>query len=157
MLKAIERADSNIQDRFGEVLLPEEQQTEVRNGERKVTRRIKIPGYLFVEVDLEDDPRKEVEILIRNTPRIVEFKKAKLPQKEIDHLRGTVTAVKPKAKVITNFKVGEVVRIIDGAFSGMTGAVEELTPSRQRLRVKVSIFGRMTSVDLEYEHVERSK
>ena len=108
-------------------------------------------------MDLDDDPDKEVEILIRNTPRIVEFKKAKLPQKEIDHLRGTVATVKPKAKVITNFKVGEMVRIIDGAFSGMTGVVEELTPSRQRLRVKVSIFHRMTSVDLEYEHVERSK
>jgi len=153
LLKSIENAPEYIQVRFGEVLIPEEEITEVRNGEKKVSRRIKIPGYIFLEVDLSNDPDNEVEILIKDTNRIVEIKKTPLRQSELDQLRGKVKKEKTQTKVLVKFSVGDSVRIIDGAFSGMTGIVEEVNTTRQRLRVKVSIFGRMTSVDLEYTHV----
>ena len=156
LVKSIENAPVHIQDRFGEVLIPEEEITEMRNGEKKTSRRIKIPGYIFLEVDLSNDPGNHVEILIKETNRIVEIKRNPLSQVEIDHLRGKVKKEKSPSKIVINFKVGDTVRIIDGAFSGMDGVVEEVQSARQRLRVKVSIFGRMTSVDLEYEHVMES-
>ena len=156
LLKSIENAPEYIQERFGEVLIPEEEITEVRNGEKKVSRRIKIPGYIFLEVDLSNDPDNEVEIIIKGTNRIVEIKKSPLRQAEIDQLRGKVKKEKSQTKVLVKFTVGDSVRIIDGAFSGMTGIVEDVNTTRQRLRVRVSIFGRMTSVDLEYTHVVES-
>ena len=156
LLKSIENAPEYIQERFGEVLIPEEEITEARNGEKKVSRRIKIPGYIFLEVDLSNDPDNEVEILIKATNRIVEIKKSPLRQAEIDQLRGKVKKEKSQTKVLVKFSVGDSVRIVDGAFSGMTGIVEDVNTTRQRLRVRVSIFGRMTSVDLEYTHVVES-
>jgi transcriptional antiterminator NusG len=154
--KAIENAPEYIQDRFGEVLIPEEELTEIRNGEKKTSRRIKIPGYIFLEVDLSNDPDNEVEILIKNTNRIVEIKKTPLRPIELDRLLGRAKKEKAPSKVLVKFSVGDSVKITGGAFSGMTGIVEDVNTTRQRLRVRVSIFGRMTSVDLEYTHVEES-
>ena len=153
LLKSIENASPRIQERFGEVLIPEEEITDMRNGTTKVTRKIKIPGYIFVEVDLSNDPLNEVEILIKDTNRIVEIKRSPLSQIEVDRLRGKVKKEKTQSKIVVNFKVGDTVQIVEGAFSGMPGVVEEVQEARQRLRVKVSIFGRMTSVDLEYDAV----
>lgn len=154
--KSIENAPVYIQDRFGEVLIPEEEITEIRNGEKKTSRRIKIPGYIFLEVDLSNDPDNEVEILIKGTNRIVEIKKTPLRPSELDQLLGRVKKEKAPSKVLVKFSVGDSVKITGGAFSGMTGIVEDVNTTRQRLRVRVSIFGRMTSVDLEYTHVEES-
>ena len=156
LLKSIENAPEYIQERFGEVLIPEEELTEIRNGEKKTTRRIKIPGYIFLEVDLSNDPDNEVEILIKNTNRIVEIKKTPLRPIELDRLLGRAKKEKAPSKILVKFSVGDSVKITGGAFSGMTGIVEDVNTTRQRLRVRVSIFGRMTSVDLEYTHVEES-
>ena len=156
LLKSIENAPEHIQQRFGEVLIPEEELTEIRNNEKKTTKRIKIPGYIFLEVDLANDPNNEVEILIKDTNRIVEIKKTPLRPSELDQLLGRAKKEKAASRVLVKFSVGDSVKITGGAFSGMMGIVEDVNPTRQRLRVRVSIFGRMTSVDLEYTHVEEA-
>jgi transcriptional antiterminator NusG len=106
-------------------------------------------------VDLENDPRKELEILLLATPRISGIMKKPLPQEEIDRIEGKQSQAKVQPKILTNYEIGDEVRIIEGAFASMLGKVEEVIAPRQKLRVKVNIFGRLTSVDLDYAHVER--
>jgi transcriptional antiterminator NusG len=148
---AIRRKGEFAQECFGEILLPVEEVVEVRNGKKRVSKRKKFPGYLFVEVELN----QEMEILIRSTPRISGLTKDPLPQFEVDRIKGVENKDEQQPKVLINFKVGDEVRIIEGAFASVTGKVEAVLAPRQKLRVQVSIFGRMTSVDLDYTHVER--
>lgn len=151
---AIRRYGPVANEKFGRILLPEEEVVEVRNGKKRTIRRKKYPGYLFVELDLENDTRQEMEILLLNTPRISGITKRPLPQKEIDRIEGKETQQEEQPKILANYEVGDEVRITEGAFSSMLGTVEEVIVPRQKLRVKVNIFGRMTSVDLDYAHVE---
>jgi transcriptional antiterminator NusG len=153
LIDAIERRGEGAKVRFGEILLPMEDVVEVRNGKKRPSKRKKFPGYLFVEVDL--DEAKEMESLIRATPRISGLFKDPLPQMEVDRIKGTEKSEDLKPKILVNFQAGDEVRIIEGAFASMKGIVEQVHLSRQRLRVQVSIFGRLTSVDLDFTHVER--
>ena len=89
-----------------------------------------------------------------NTPRISGITKKALPQAEIDRIEGKETQHEQQPKILANYEVGDEVRITEGAFASMLGSVEEVIVPRQKLRVKVNIFGRMTSVDLDYAHVE---
>ncbi len=152
---AIRRKGPVAEANFGQILLPEEEVVEVRNGKKRSFKRKKYPGYLFVEVNLDDDPHQEMEILILHTPRISGITKRPLPQEEIDRIEGKESAKEKKPKIIATYEVGDEVRITEGAFASMLGSVEEVIAPRQKLRVKVNIFGRMTSVDLDYAHVER--
>ena len=152
---AIRRKGPLAEQYFGRILLPEEEVVEMRNGKKRTLKRKKYPGYLFVEVDLFSDGKQEMEILILNTSRISGITKRPLPQEEIDRIEGKETQEDVAPKIIANYEVGDEVRITEGAFSSMVGNVEEVIAPRQKLRVKVNIFGRMTSVDLDYAHVER--
>ena len=151
---AIRRKGEKAEQKFGRILLPEEEVVEVRNGKKRTLRRKKYPGYLFVEVDIDDDPQQEMEIVILSTPRISGIMKKPLPQEEIDRIEGKSSQKVEQPKILTNYEVGDEVRIIEGAFASMLGKVEEVIAARQKLRVKVNIFGRLTSVDLDYAHVE---
>jgi transcriptional antiterminator NusG len=151
---AIRRKGDVAEQKFGRILLPEEEVVEVRNGKKRTLRRKKYPGYLFVEVDLENDSQQEMEIVILTTPRISGIMKRPLPQEEVDRIEGKNSQQVQKPKILTNYDVGDEVRIIEGAFASMLGTVEEVIAPRQKLRVKVNIFGRLTSVDLDYAHVE---
>lgn len=164
------RAKANLQERiklknmeqfFGEILIPTEQVTEARAGGKSRTREHpSFPGYIFVEMDLND----ETWHLVKDTSKIMGFvggpggkDPIEVKQSQIEDLRKGISegAAKPKAKV--TFVAGDEVRVIDGPFSNFTGAIEEVKPEKQKVRVKVSIFGRSTPVELDFAQVEKKR
>ena len=164
------RAKANLQERiklknmeqfFGEILIPTEQVTEARAGGKSRTREHpSFPGYIFVEMDLNE----ETWHLVKDTSKIMGFvggpggkDPIEVKQSQIEDLRKGISegAAKPKAKV--TFVAGDEVRVTDGPFSNFTGQVEEVKPEKQKVRVKVSIFGRSTPVELDFSQVEKKR
>ena len=146
----------NLEDRFGEILIPSETVTENRpGGKTRVRQKLSLPGYIFVEMEMSE----QVWHLVKDTPKVTGFIGNQRPQEvrpqEIeDQRRRTVEgAVKPKPRV--NFDVADEIRVIDGAFANFSGTVEEVKPDKQKLKVKVSIFGRATPVELDFSQVEK--
>jgi len=141
---------------FGEILLPSETTTEQRpGGKTRVRQKVSLPGYLFVEMDLNEENWH----LVKDTPRVIGFignqSPREVPAAEIDGLRRGIVegTVKPKPRF--SFAVGEEVRVLDGAFANFTGTVDEINNEKQKLKVIVSIFGRPTSVELDFSTVEK--
>src|SRR5690348_12566456 len=141
---------------FGEILIPTETVQEARaSGKSRVRQKNSLPGYIFVEMEMSE----EAWHLVKDTPKVTGFIGNQKPQEvkpqEIeDQRRRTVEgAVKPKPRV--NFDVGDEIRVIDGAFANFSGTVEEVKPDKQKLKVKVSIFGRATPVELDFSQVEK--
>ena len=154
LLERIRQA--NMQDSFGEILIPKENVQENRGGNRKVTSRSFYPGYIFVEMDLNENTWH----LIKDTPKVNGFvggrQPTPVPDSEIQAIAQQVAegAVKPKPRVV--FEQGDHVRVTDGAFANFTGTIEEVKPDKQKVRVLVSIFGRATPVELDYVQVEKT-
>ncbi len=144
-----------LEEHFEEILVPKEKVTEVRRGRKIDTERKFFPGYVLVKMELTD----EVFHLIKNTPKVTGFVGNQNPQEvpisQIDNLRRGIVegAVKPKPRL--TFEVGEEVRVLDGAFANFTGIVDDVKMDKQKLKVKVSIFGRPTSVELDFAAVEK--
>lgn len=141
---------------FGEVLIPTETVQEARsNGKSRIRQKTSLPGYIFVEMEMTE----EAWHLVKDTPKVTGFIGNQRPQEvrpqEIEDQRRRVVegAVKPKPRV--NFDVGDEIRVIDGAFANFSGTVEEVKPDKQKLKVKVSIFGRATPVELDFSQVEK--
>lgn len=141
---------------FGEIFVPTETVQETRsNGKSRVKQKVNMPGYVLVEMEMTE----ELWHLVKDTPKVTQFVGGQRPQKvkpqEVDELRrrSVEGAVKPKPRV--HFEVGDEVRVIDGAFANFSGTVEEVNPDKQKLKVKVSIFGRDTPVELDFAHVEK--
>ena len=141
---------------FGEILIPTETVTEARAGQKaRVRQKTSLPGYIFVEMEMNE----EAWHLVKDTPKVTGFIGNQRPQEvrpqEIeDQRRRTVEgAVKPKPRV--SFDIGDEIRVIDGAFANFAGTVEEVKPDKQKLKVKVSIFGRDTSLELDFSKVEK--
>jgi transcriptional antiterminator NusG len=141
---------------FGEVLIPTETVTEPRaGGKSRVRQKNSFPGYIFVEMEMSE----EAWHLVKDTPKVTGFIGNQRPQEvkppQIDDLRKIIVegAVKPKPRV--SFETGDEIRVIDGAFANFSGTVEEVKPDKQKLRVKVSIFGRATPVELDFAQVEK--
>jgi len=139
-----------------QVLIPTERVSEVREGKKKISQRKFFPGYVLVEMDLDD----ETWYLVKNTPGVSGFigpraRPVPLREEEIQAiLRHTVEAQeKPLPKTI--FEKGEGVRVIDGPFVNFNGTIEEVHPSKGKLKVIIAIFGRSTPVELEYWQVEK--
>ncbi|MEJ2142997.1 MAG: transcription termination/antitermination protein NusG [Gammaproteobacteria bacterium] len=147
-----------MEDKFGEILVPTEEVVEMRDGQKRKSERKFFPGYVLVQIDMDDDAWH----LVKETPRVMGFiggtsdKPAPITDKEADVILNRVQegAEKPRPKVL--FEPGEVVRINDGPFNDFNGVVEEVDYEKNRLRVEVSIFGRSTPVDLEFSQVEKS-
>jgi transcriptional antiterminator NusG len=147
-----------MEDKFGEILVPTEEVVEMRDGQKRKSERKFFPGYVLVQIDMDDDAWH----LVKETPRVMGFiggtsdKPAPITDKEADAILNRVQegAEKPRPKVL--FEPGEVVRINDGPFNDFNGVVEEVDYEKNRLRVEVSIFGRSTPVDLEFGQVEKS-
>lgn len=138
------------------VFIPTEQVSEVRAGKRKVSQRRFFPGYILVEMDLNE----QTYVLVKNIPGVTGFigpgkKPMALPDDEVERIlkRSEETQVKPSPKVI--FEKGEQVRVSDGPFVNFNGTVDEVHPEKGKLKVSVSIFGRATPVELEYWQVEK--
>ena len=152
-----EKIDSlpSLRDSISRVLIPTEEVAEVRGGEKKVTTRNLFPGYVFVEMDLNE----KTWYLVKNAPGVSGFvssgkEPVPLEEEEVKNILKAVEEkrTKPTPKVI--LEKGETVRIIEGPFTNLNGVVEEANPERGKVRVMVSIFGRSTPVDLEYWQVE---
>ncbi|MGB9577698.1 MAG: transcription termination/antitermination protein NusG [Halothiobacillaceae bacterium] len=146
-----------MQDRFGEILVPSEEVVEMRDGVRRKSERKFFPGYVLVQIDMND----EAWHLVRSVPRVLGFiggtadRPAPISDKEAEAILSRMRegAEKPRPKVL--FEVGEMVRICEGPFNDFNGTVEEVDYEKSRLRVAVSIFGRSTPVELEFGQVEK--
>ncbi len=157
-LTLLERVrNNNLQDYFGEVLVPTESVTENVKGQRRTTTRKFFPGYMFVQMVLDD----RTFHLVKNTPKITGFlggmKPTPVPEREITGVQTNITeskAGKPKARVV--FEPGESVRVIDGPFQSFTAKVEEVKADKQKLKVSLSFLGRATSVELDFAQVEKA-
>lgn len=153
-----ERVKSAGQDElFGEILVPTEQVVEMIKGTKKTSSRKFFPGYILLNMDLND----ETWHTVRDTPKVTGFVGNDLhpePLSDDDAMKiiGRIKdgALKPKPKV--SFEVGDQVRVVDGPFSNFQGVVDEVFPDKGRVRVMVSIFGRETPVELEFIQVTKS-
>ena len=146
----------SLEDKFGEILIPSETVTENRPGGKTRTRqKLSLPGYIFVEMEMSE----LVWHLVKDTPKVTGFIGNQTPQEvpmaQIENLRRGIQegVVKPKPRL--TFEVGEEVRVLDGAFANFTGTVDDVKMDKQKLKVKVSIFGRPTSVELDFSAVEK--
>jgi transcriptional antiterminator NusG len=148
----------SMEDKFGQILVPTEEVIEMRDGQKRKSDRKFFPGYVLVQMDMDDDSWH----LVKDTPRVMGFiggtsdKPAPISEKEAQSILERVQegAERPRPKVL--FEPGEVVRINDGPFNDFNGVVEEVDYEKNRLRVEVSIFGRSTPVDLDFSQVEKS-
>jgi len=150
-------ARSGIQDRFGEILVPSEEVVEMRGGVKRKSERKFYPGYVLIQIDMNDDAWH----LVKEVPRVIGFvgsaadKPTPISDKEAEAIISRVRdgAEKPRPKIL--FEVGEMVRVCDGPFNDFNGVVEEVNYDKNRLRVAVSIFGRSTPVELDFNQVEK--
>jgi transcriptional antiterminator NusG len=148
---------SNLQDQFGEILVPTEEVVEMRDGKKRKSDRKFFPGYVLVQMEMNSDTWH----LVKEAPRVLGFiggtsdKPAPISEAEANSILQRVEdgADKPRPKVL--FEPGEVVRVTDGPFTDFNGVVEEVNYEKNRLRVSVLIFGRSTPVELEFTQVEK--
>ena len=163
MEKAVERnlreriERSGMQAKFGRILVPTEEVVEMRNGKKAVTERRFFPGYVLVEMVMDDESWH----LVKNTSKVTGFvggaKNRPVPISE-DAVMKIVNQMqegieKPRPKV--EWEVGEVVRVKDGPFTDFNGVIEEVNYDKNKLRVSVTIFGRATPVELDFHQVEK--
>ncbi|RLK51296.1 transcription antitermination protein nusG [Alkalispirillum mobile] len=148
---------AGMEDRFGEILVPTEEVVEMREGQKRRSERKFFPGYVLVQMELDD----ETWHLVKEVPRVMGFiggrsdRPAPISDREAEQILDRVKegAEKPRPKVL--FEVGEMVRVTDGPFADFNGVVEEVNYEKSRLRVAVLIFGRSTPVELEFDQVEK--
>lgn len=156
LLERIER--NGLQDKFGEVLIPTEEVVEMREGQKRRSERKFFPGYVLVQMDLDD----ETWHLVKDVPKVLGFiggtsdRPAPISDREADSILQRVQegVDKPRPKVL--FQPGEVVRVTDGPFNDFNGVVEEVNYEKSKLRVAVQILGRSTPVELDFGQVEKA-
>jgi transcriptional antiterminator NusG len=149
---------AGLQDRFGQVLVPTEQVTEMRNGKRSTSTRKFLPSYILVEMDLD----KVTQNLVVSTPGITNFVGAKgrpqpLKQEEVNRIMGQVDQTREAESTDVPFMAGDQVKVIDGPFCDFSGFISEVNMERKKVKVMVSIFGRPTPVELDFLQVELLK
>jgi len=143
-------------DFVGRVLIPPENVSEVKGGKKKISTRLFFPGYILVEMDLNE----RTYHFIRQTNGVLGFlgdqEPIPLKDEEIENILGQIEARKEKVKPKVLFEVGEVVKVTEGPFVNFSGVINEINPEKGKLKVMVSIFGRSTPLELEYWQVERT-
>jgi transcriptional antiterminator NusG len=147
---------ANLQESFGDVLIPTESVLEVVRGQRRTSTRKFYPGYMFVQMLLNE----QTFHLVKNTPKITGFLGGTHPtpvrENEISAINDAVSEGKSKPKPRVAFEHGDSVRVIDGPFSSFSATVEEVKADKQKIKVLVSIFGRATPVELDFAQVEKA-
>ncbi|USO01029.1 MAG: transcription termination/antitermination protein NusG [Alphaproteobacteria bacterium] len=139
-----------------EVLVPTQSVIEVKRGEKVNAERQFFPGYVLVNMELDDDAWH----MVRNIPKVTGFlgaqgKPAPVSQKEVDRIMNQLEEGVASVHSVDDFEIGQEVQVCDGPFSSFNGIVEEIDQARLRLKVSVSIFGRPTPVDLEFSQVKK--
>ena len=147
-----------LQDKFGEILVPTEEVVEMREGQKRKTERKFFPGYVLVQMDMND----ETWHLVKDVPKVMGFigrsadKPTPISEREADQILQRVQEGVDKPRPKTLYEPGEVVRVVEGPFNDFNGVVEEVNYEKSRLRVAVLIFGRSTPVELEFSQVEKA-
>jgi transcriptional antiterminator NusG len=156
--KTLEERIKNLgqEERFGKVLVPTEQVVELRQGQKKTSSRKFYPGYILVQMHLDDDTWHTV----RNTAKVTGFvggevKPTPIPDEEAERIIQQMQEGVSKPKPRYQFEEGDEVRVVDGPFSNFNGIVEEVKPDKEKLRVLITIFGRATPVELEFIQVNK--
>ena len=164
MEKAVERniresiARAGMDNKFGRILVPTEEVVEMKNGQRRTAERKFFPGYVFVEMVMDDDTWH----LVKHTNKVTGFvggaknRPAPISESEVQKIVSQMQdgAEKPRHKV--EFMVGELVRVKEGPFTDFNGSVEEVNYEKSKVRVSVTIFGRATPVELEFSQIEKT-
>jgi len=146
-----------LEEKFGQVLVPTEEVVEMRDGQKRKSARKFFPGYVLVEMDMDDESWH----LVRDTPRVLGFiggtkeHPAPISQKEADQILNRLEESTDKPRPRTLFEVGEAVRVTDGPFAEFEAVVESVNYDKSRLSVSVMIFGRSTPVELDFSQVEK--
>jgi transcriptional antiterminator NusG len=145
-------------DKIFRVVVPQEETTEIKDGQKKKVMKKKFPGYVLVEMIMTDDSW----YVVRNTPGVTGFigsygggsKPIPLLPEEVDALLKQMGIQEPKVKV--DFQIGDTVKVKDGPFANFIGTIEEISDEKQKVKVRVNMFGRETPVELDFAKVERA-
>ncbi|MCF6193695.1 MAG: transcription termination/antitermination protein NusG [Kangiellaceae bacterium] len=146
-----------LEEKFGQILVPTEEVVEMRDGQKRKSARKFFPGYVLVEMDMDDQSWH----LVRDTPRVLGFiggtreVPAPISQKEAEQILNRLEESTDKPRPRTLFEVGEAVRVTDGPFADFNATVESVNYEKSRLSVSVMIFGRATPVELDFSQVEK--
>ena len=151
-------AREGMEDYFGQILVPVEEVVDIKNGRKTISERKFFPGYVLVEMEMNDESWH----LVKSTPKVTGFvggtanKPSPISEKEVEKIMQQMQdgVEKPRPKVL--FEPGEVVRVKEGPFTDFHGSVEHVNYEKNRLRVSVTIFGRATPVELEFGQVEKA-
>jgi len=146
-----------LEQNLEQILLPTHQVTEVKKGKRTKREKKFFPGYILIKIELT----KQIYHLIKNLQKVSSFlgskdKPVAISEDEIKRILGQVSETASKQKSGLNFEIGEKVKVCDGPFASFSGLIEEIDEEKSRLKVSVSIFGRPTPVDLEFNQVEKN-
>ncbi|HET7775113.1 MAG TPA: transcription termination/antitermination protein NusG [Azospira sp.] len=156
LVDRIQRA--GMEDLFGRILVPVEEVVEMKGGQKSISERKFFPGYVLVEMEMNDDTWH----LVKNTSKVTGFvggtatKPTPISEKEVDKIMQQMQEGVEKPRPKTLFEIGEVVRVKEGPFTDFHGSVEDVNYEKSKLRVSVTIFGRATPVELEFGQVEKS-
>jgi len=148
-------ADSGFEERFGRIIIATEEFVEMKDGKRRSAERKLFPGYLLIEMEMDD----QTFYLVTNTTGVSSFigttsGPQPLGQHDIDRILGRIEKKPTKERPEIPCQVGEQVRVIDGPFTGFAGLIDEIDAERGKVKVMVSIFGRATPVELDFLQVE---
>ncbi len=148
---------TGLDDQIGEVLVPSEEVLELRRGQKVSVERKFFPGYVMVNIELND----ETWHMIKNTSKVTDFlggggRPVPISEAEADRILHQVKEGVERPRSLISFEVGELVRVCEGPFNSFNGLVEEVDDERARLKIAVSIFGRATPVELEFTQVEKT-
>jgi transcriptional antiterminator NusG len=164
MEKAVERniqeriARTGMQNKFGRILVPMEEVVEIKNGQKKTTERKFFPGYVLVEMVMDDDTWH----LVKHTNKVTGFvggaknRPAPISEAEVMKIVNQMQEGTEKPRHKVEFVVGEYVRVKDGPFTDFNGSVEDVNYEKSKVRVSVTIFGRATPVELEFSQIEKT-
>ena len=150
-------AQQGLEEKFGQVLVPTEEVVEMRDGQKRKSSRKFFPGYVLVEMDMDDESWH----LVRDTPRVLGFiggtkeQPAPISKSEADRILNRLEESTDKPRPRTLFEVGQAVRVVDGPFADFNAVVESVNYEKSRLSVSVMIFGRSTPVELDFGQVEK--
>jgi transcriptional antiterminator NusG len=150
---------AGLESSFGEVLIPTEEVVEMKSGQKRKSERKFFPGYILVNMEMNDDTWH----LVRHVPKVLGFiggrpdQPSPISDKEVDNILSRIQDTHDKPKPKTLFEVGEVIRITEGPFTDFVGVIEEVNYEKTRVKVSVMIFGRSTPIELRFDQIRKEK